>query len=379
MPASPEDVCPERGVDVERRAMLGWLKEEDPERLDILWARADAARRESVGEEVHLRGLVEFSNHCARRCAYCGISAGHADVRRYRMSTDEVVQCARMADSFGYGTVVLQSGEDWACSTDWIAGVIRRIKAETALAVTLSLGERHSHEMAIWKAAGADRYLMRFETSNPDLYRRIHPNLPGRLSDRIRALRELRALGYEIGSGVMVGIPGQTYDDLARDLETFAALDLDMIGIGPYLPDPETPLGREFAARDGSDPEQVPNSELMTYKMVALARLVCPRANIPSTTALATVNTQSGREQGLRRGANVVMPNITPPVYRQHYTIYPGKACLTEDGAQCDRCIKTRIRSIGRPVGRGRGDAPVRRAREPRALAVSQKIPEYAS
>jgi biotin synthase len=243
-----------------------------------------------------------------------------------------------------------------------MAETIRRIKSESTLAVTLSLGERHPDDLAAWREAGADRYLLRFETSNPALYERIHPRRPGDAPDRLALLAALRQMGYEVGSGVMIGIPGQTYDDLAGDLELFGALDLEMIGVGPFLPHPDTPLGVE--PRDV--PDQVPNSELMTYKVVALARLLCPRANIPSTTALATLNRVNGRELGLVRGANVLMPNLTPTEYRRLYEIYPAKACLYETAEQCHGCLVGRIAALGRTIGTGRGDSQVRKMRAPR-------------
>jgi biotin synthase len=210
--------------------------------------------------------------------------------------------------------------------------------------------------LAAWKAAGADRYLLRFETSDPDLFARIHPPAPGKpFRDRKDILRQLRALGYEAGSGVMVGIPGQSYASLAHDIALFAELDLDMIGVGPYIEHPETPLGvGEFQQRIPAS-EQVPNTEMMTYKVVALTRLACPQANIPSTTALATLNLESGRELGLMRGANIVMPNLTPPQYRALYEIYPAKACIRETADQCQACLARRIHSIGREVGTGQG------------------------
>jgi biotin synthase len=343
-----------------KQELLGWLKETDENRLQQLWAEADRVRREHVGEAVHLRGLIEISNYCVRRCAYCGLRVERTKLARYRMTADEVLASARDAVKFGYGTVVLQAGEDPGWRADEIADVVRRIKSETALAVTLSLGERSPDEWKLWHAAGADRYLLRFETSNRKLYDLIHPAGPGgKLSDRIAMLRELRAIGYEIGSGVMAGIPGQTYDDLARDLETFRELDLDMIGIGPFIPHPDTPLGGKEHGRDvrATADEQPPADELMTLKMVALTRLMCPRANIPSTTALATLNLEQGRELGLQRGANIVMPNVTPLKYRALYEIYPGKACIQEDGAQCSFCLRGRLAAIGRPVGQGPGSA----------------------
>ena len=337
-----------------RTEILAWLREEDEHRLEELWLRADAVRREHVGDAVHLRGLVEISNHCVRRCAYCGISVGNRDLVRYRMTTDEIMECSRQAVALGYGTVVLQAGEDYGITREWLAALVRRIKAESSLAVTLSLGERPDEDLAAWREAGADRYLLRFETSDAALYDRIHPPLPDRPSDRFAILGRLVALGYEAGSGVMIGIPGQTYASLAHDLETFATMNLDMIGVGPYIPHPATALGRGELP-ESSPGEQVPNTELMTYKVVALARLVDPDANIPSTTALATLNLASGRELGLSRGANVVMPNLTPTKYRALYEIYPAKACIRETAAQCGTCLSGRIVRLGRTVGKGPG------------------------
>jgi biotin synthase len=351
--------------------ILSWLKETDDRRLGELWRRADDTRRQHVGDEVHLRGLVEFSNYCGRSCHYCGLRVENRRLDRYRMPAGEIVDCARQAVGFGYGTVVLQSGEDYGLNGQWLCDVIRRIKSETPLAVTLSLGERDEEEIADWKKAGADRYLLRFETSNRALFDRLHPALVGRKRDRVAILRKLRRIGYEVGSGVMVGIPGQTYDDLANDLELFRELDLDMIGVGPFLPHPETPLGEEDAGRAEAGGEQPPNSELMTYKMVALTRLMCPRANIPSTTALATVNRENGRELGLCRGANIIMPNLTPPAYRCLYEVYPAKACIYETAEQCHGCLKNRIEALGRTVGLGRGDSPNRLAREDGTKAMA--------
>jgi biotin synthase len=360
---------------MKREQIIQWLREEDDGRLQSLWTRADAARRRYVGDEVHLRGLVEVSSHCVRQCAYCGLRAGNRGLGRYRMTADEILECARMAAGFGYGTVVLQSGEDPGLTAVMVADVVRRIKAETTLAVTLSLGERADDELALWRRAGADRYLLRFETSNRDLYDRIHPPTGAARSDRPAILRRLREMGYEIGSGVMIGIPGQTYDDLAADLELFRDLDLDMIGVGPFIAHPETPLGAAAgSAADG--PGQVPNTEQMTYKMIALARLVCPQANIPSTTALATLNRASGRELGLARGANIVMPNLTPVPYRALYEIYPAKACIYETADQCHACLKGRIEAVGRRLGSGRGDAP--RSKGSRACSRTGTTPATA-
>jgi biotin synthase len=362
---------------MQRNEVLDWLRETDSTRLDDLWRLADQTRRQFVGDEVHLRGLVELSNYCVRQCAYCGLRAGNAALGRYRLSDWEVLDCARKAVEFGYGTVVLQAGEDPELTRQRIAALVRQIKSETPLAVTLSLGEREDDDLAAWREAGADRYLIRFETSNRALYNRIHPprgDVPlaarqlraeerpaGDMSHpRMALLETLRRLGYEVGSGVMIGIPGQTYDDLADDIEWFGRLDLDMIGVGPFLAHPDTPLGN--AGQTGmsgplAENDQVPATEEMTYKVIALARLVCPRANIPATTALATMNRRDGRELGLMRGANVVMPNLTPTKYRALYEIYPDKACVAETGEACHHCLAGRIESLGRQSGRGRGNS----------------------
>jgi len=341
---------------VKRTEIIAWLKETNPDRLERLWRQADDTRRQCVGDEIHLRGLVEIGNYCVRSCGYCGLSVQGSHPQRYRMSESEIMDCAHQAETYGYGTAVLQAGEDPGLTAEFVESVVRRIKTETSLAVTLSLGERRDDELARWRAAGADRYLLRFETSDPELYETIHPSLPGVKSDRFALLKRLRSMGYEIGSGVMIGIPGQTWEMLATDIEMFAELDLDMIGVGPYIAHPDTPLGRD--TRQAPDGQQAANTEKMTYKVVALARLVCPAANIPSTTALATLNLAQGRELGLQRGANVVMPNLTPVQYREFYEIYPAKACIRETSSDCRRCMNMRILSIGRVPGTGRGDSP---------------------
>lgn len=338
--------------DLNQQDILNWLREDDEARLRQLWHMANESRRRHVGDAVHLRGLVEISNHCVRKCGYCGLRRSHTGLERYRMTHGEVLECACKAKQYGYGTVVLQAGEDYGLTTEWVAELVRLIKARTGLAVTLSLGERPDADLATWKTAGADRYLLRFETSDRKLYEAIHPSLPNRHSDRFAILRTLRRLGYQVGSGVMIGIPGQSYESLARDIELFRQLDLDMIGVGPYIAHPQAPL-RIPEAPDG---HQAPNTEQMTYKVVALTRLVRPDANIPSTTALATLNKQTGRELGLMRGANVVMPNLTPAKYRSLYEIYPDKACVNETAEQCNLCLTGRIVSIGRHNGTGPGN-----------------------
>jgi biotin synthase len=341
--------------DLTHSEILGWLMEEDRNRLDLLWSAADETRRCNVGNEVHLRGLIEISNICSRQCAYCGLRAGNKSLPRYRMEQSEIVEAAHLARTLGFGTVVLQGGEDPGLTKSLIEQTVRQIKRETGLAVTLSLGERTFEELACWREAGADRYLLRFETSDRALFDMIHPGLRGASADRIGILRQLKSLGYETGSGIMVGLPGQTYESVARDIELFRELDLDMIGIGPFIPHRDTPLGTLPPDHDLLASREVPTGELMVYKAVALARLVCPEANIPATTALATINRANGRELALQRGANVVMPNLTPLKYRKLYEIYPNKACVDEAGTACNSCLRLRIGKIGRSVGVGPG------------------------
>ena len=331
--------------------ILNWLREENTSRLEGLWEQADTIRQQIVGDAVHLRGLIEISSHCIRQCKYCGLRATRKTLQRYRMSEQEIMDCATEAVQYGYGTVVIQAGEDYGVKTSWLGDIVRQIKSETPLAVTLSMGERPVEDLRIWRRAGADRYLLRFETSDSELYDEIHPPTPGGTLDRFDLLSELKELGYEVGSGVMVGIPGQTVEGLSNDIDMFRRLDLDMIGVGPYINHPDTPLGEQ----PPTAVDQAPNSELMVYKVIALTRLVCPEANIPSTSALATINLAQGREIGLTRGANVVMPNLTPTKYRQLYEIYPAKACIYETASQCHTCLQKRIESIGRTVGTGPG------------------------
>lgn len=337
-------------------SILSWLREENEERLVELWEVADTKRQKCVGNEIHLRGLIEISNSCRRSCLYCGIRAPRTDLPRYRMSASEILACVDEAHSRGYGTVVLQSGEDPGITADWLAGLIQSIKRKTPLAVTLSLGERSYEELARWREAGADRYLLRFETSDQSLYAAIHPGpqgAPSHPEDRLAILAQLRELGYEVGSGVLIGIPGQSYASLANDVLLFHELDLDMVGVGPYIAHPDTPLGQGLGAVPRID-DQVPGTELMTHKVLALTRLACPEANIPATTALATVGADRGQLLGLGRGANVVMPCLTPQQYHGHYEIYPGKAEATS-GEEWHHSLLAHLHTMGRPPGRGQG------------------------
>jgi len=313
-----------------------------------LFARADAARRDVMGEDVFLRGIVEFSNICANNCLYCGIRAGNREVHRYRMSAEEVLEVARRMDDWQQHTIVLQSGEAVSVDGDRrLADLIGRIKTETKLSVTVSVGNRNRDVYARWRAQGMDRYLLRFETSDADLFARLHPDCT--LAERLQCLRDLRDLGVQVGSGFMVGVPGETLETLARNILLCQRLELDMIGIGPFIPDPRTPLADERNAY-ADDPE-------MHFVALAVLRLANPDAHIPATTAYdALFPTPSGRDMALQRGANVFMPNSTPGQYRRDYMLYPDKPCVDESGGMCAFCVVGRLEMLGRHVAGGPGN-----------------------
>ncbi len=338
-----------------KEEIVYWLKEDNPDLLQALWQNAGLVRQNHVGAAVHLRGIIEISNYCQRRCRYCGINATNKTVKRYLMSIEEILQVAQTIQGLGYGTVVLQAGEDFRITCDWVLELIKRIKNETGLAVTLSLGERHPDELEAWHWAGADRYLLKFETANPLLFKKIHPpKNKGVWKNRVDILKFLKEIGYETGSGIMVGLPGQSYEELADSILLFKELDLDMIGNGPFIPHPGTPLGKDNQQRK-NPVQQVPNDALTTCKVNALTRIVCPDVNIPSTTALATVDRQQGRESGLMSGANVIMPDFTPLPYRQWYDIYPGRMLLYQTPEEQHALLVQMLRKIGRTVGQGAG------------------------
>ena len=318
-----------------------------PAARQALYDRADALRRATMGEQVYLRGIVEFSNICTNDCLYCGIRAGNADIHRYRMSEDEVLAVARRMDDWHQHTIVLQAGESASPAGDRrMEALIGRIKAETPLSVTVSVGNRPREVYARWRAAGMDRYLLRFETSDPDLFARIHPDCA--LADRLACLKDLRDLGVQVGSGFMIGVPGETLDILAGNIRLCRALDLDMIGIGPFIPHPATPLaGAANAYAD--DPE-------MHFVALATLRIANPDAHIPATTAFdALFPSPSGRDLALQRGANVFMPNSTPGQYRRDYMLYPDKPCVDETGGMCAFCVAGRLEQLGRQIGAGPG------------------------
>ena len=312
----------------------------DKTKNDWLFTEADRVRHENVGDEIHLRGLIEFSNICKRQCKYCGLRSGNKEVERYRILKDELLLIAQNAVDMGYKTLVLQSGEDDFYDSDKIVEIIREIKKHD-VALTLSIGERTYDEYKAFKEAGADRYLLRIETTDKNLYREMHPGV--NIENRFRCLYDLKKLGYETGTGCLVGLPNQTLESLADDILFFKELDADMVGIGPFIPHEQTPLAD---AQKGDF--------WLALKVMALTRLNLPNINIPATTAMETLNPK-GRIIALQSGANVVMPNVTTREYRAKYEIYPNKICVNENPEQCRGCIEGKIRSIGRTVSQDKG------------------------
>jgi len=326
----------ERGEDLSSGKMK-ILLDADSEEGEALFQAADRVRRRFVGDEIHLRGIVEFSNICVQNCLYCGLRRDNRNLRRYRMTPGEVQESAKEVQSRGIRTLVLQSGEDPWYTRDRLSELIRRIKEETGLTLTLSVGERLQEDYSTWKAAGADRYLLKQETSAEKLFAHLRPGRT--LAERLESLRFLKKLGYEVGSGNMVGLPGQNQEDLLRDIRLFREFDFDMIGIGPFIPHPQTPLGKS-----------APGDLDLTLKALALTRIITRDTHLPATTA-STVLSSEGRKRALMAGANVIMPNLTPRKYRGYYQVYPGKE--KPDGG-LDSTLET-ISSLGRTLSRGAG------------------------
>ncbi|MBI1938614.1 MAG: [FeFe] hydrogenase H-cluster radical SAM maturase HydE [Ignavibacteriales bacterium] len=317
------------------------LKNEDDKNL--LYTRADEVRQFYCYDEVHLRGIIEISNYCDQNCFYCGLREANLTLTRYRMSPEEVIATAQMITNLGIFTIVLQSGEDHGFDTDLIAYIIYSIKQQTNAAITLSLGERGFDEYRAWKIAGADRYLLKHETANPKLYSLYHNKQ--KLSDRIEHLKFLKNIGYQIGSGNMIGLPMQTVEDIADDILLCKEFDLDMAAFGPFIPSPNTP----YQSKNSGSVE-------LTLNTMAVARLILKNVHIPATTALATLD-EDGRIKGLNAGANIIMPDFTPNPYREQYQIYPDRKCLKDDPRKCRSCLQLQLESIGRRVSSSRGDS----------------------
>ena len=313
---------------------------QDENKNEWLFSLADQLRKENVGDEVHLRGLIEFSNICKRTCKYCGLRCENKNIERYRIKPEDIISYAKRAVEKGYKTIVLQSGEDVFFSQDVMCEIIKEIK-KLDVALTLSIGERSFEDYKAFKEAGADRYLIRIETTDRNLYEKMHPNMD--FDNRVRCLRDLKNLGYETGTGCLVGLPEQSIESLANNILFFKEIGADMIGIGPFIPHPDTPL------KDCAN-----GNFTLALKVMALTRIMLPDINIPATTAMDTLN-PNGRIIALQSGANVVMPNVTTTEFRKKYEIYPGKICVNENPDKCRNCIEAKIKSIGRTISTGFG------------------------
>lgn len=323
------------------REELMVLLDADKEESAVLCRLADEVRARFMGDEVHLRGIIEFSNFCSGNCLYCGLRRDNRELPRYRMSLGEILASARRATELGCRTVVLQSGEDRYYSAEMLGEIVFKIKEELDVAVTLSVGERSREDYALFRQAGADRYLLKHETSDPRLFNALRPGTS--LEGRLQRLSWLRELGFQVGSGNMVGLPGQTLQTLAEDILLLRRLEVEMAGIGPFIPNPQTPLGH------------FPGGTLdLALKALAVARLVLPRTHLPATTATGTIDPQ-GRFKALQGGANVIMPNMTPTRYRASYRLYPGKTGTGDSPEESLAKAAGTVVGLGRRLGVGYG------------------------
>ena len=314
-----------------------------------LFHRAQLVKLQTVGNKVYFRGLIEFSNKCGKDCLYCGIRKSNNKVIRYELSDQDILEACRFAWLNRFGSVVLQSGEISSPSfVKRIDLLLQKIKelSNGELGITLSCGEQSIETYQQWHQSGAHRYLLRIESSNPVLYRKIHPDNDFHSYERrIQAIRDLKACGYQVGTGVMIGLPFQTLHDLANDLLFFKAIDVDMVGMGPYIEHEDTPL-YEFRKLIKTKQERFD----LALKMVAALRLLMPDINIAAATALQAID-PAGREKALTIGANILMPNLTPCDYRREYQLYEDKPCLDEDAELCRSCLEARIELSGCEIG----------------------------
>ena len=351
-----------------------WLSERDPERLAELFAWADRVRQEQVGDTVHLRGLIEISNICRRSCTYCGLRRQNLKLPRYRMTDDEVKAAAAVAAAAGCRTIVLQAGEDPGLRPSRVARLVEDLKRDLGVAVTLSLGEQPPAVLRLWREAGADRYLLKLETSDRGLFVSLHPGeSPAAWERRLHTLGVLKGLGYQVGSGSILGVPGQTLSSVARDLAVFRELDLDMVACGPFVPHPDTPLGEAASLglsvapsrgpAAGPPPEPAPEEAeaallrepLTGLVVVALSRIFCPEAHIPATTALRLLLGEEGFRP-FECGADVLMPDFTPAKYASLYRIYPGKEEMAATAEQTLSEFISRLVAQGRRLATSPGD-----------------------
>lgn len=315
-----------------------------PETAAALAEKAVAVRKGIYGNAVYVRGLIEISNICKNDCLYCGIRRSNRNCDRYRLTRSQIMECAEEGYELGFRTFVLQGGEDQYFTDEVLSSIVRDIKVRWPdCAVTLSMGERSRESYQVLREAGADRYLLRHETADQAHYESLHPAEMS-FDNRMRCLRDLRELGYQVGCGFMVGSPGQTSATLAKDLKFIEEFKPDMCGIGPFVPHRDTPF-RDHPAG---------TVELTCY-LLSILRLIHPPVLLPATTALGTIHPE-GRELGIKAGANVVMPNLSPVSVRKKYELYDNKICTGEESAQCKDCLSARMRSVGYEIVTDRGD-----------------------
>jgi len=321
-----------------------------------LFEKALEIKTKTVGNNVYLRGLIEFSNICEKDCLYCGIRKSNTNINRYNLTDEEIIEAAEFANKENFGSLVLQAGEiKNSVFTKRIERLLNKIKevSNNQLGITISLGEQSEGTYKRWFNAGAHRYLLRIESSNRELYYKIHPNdKKHNFEERIDCLKSLKSNGYQTGTGVMIGLPFQTYEDLANDLFFMKELDIDMCGMGPYIEHIDTPL---FQYKD----ELMPLKERfhLTLKMIAILRIIMPDINIAAATALQAIE-PLGREKAMRIGANVIMPNITPGKYRDDYSLYQNKPFIDEEAADCKNSLESHITIAGSEIGYGKwGDS----------------------
>jgi biotin synthase len=322
--------------------IVGLLETRDADQ-QLIYSAARELTDTIHGNKILLRGIIEFSNICQSDCLYCGIRAGAPGVRRYRMTSAEIMACVHEIKHSHCGTVVLQSGVDNSFTVQQLAEIIHRIKDETRLAVTLSIGTRTREELTLLREAGADRFLLRFETCDSEIFRKIHPFES--FECRVACIRNLSRVGLQSGSGFMIGLPGTDLETIARDILFTRELNLDMIGCGPFIPSPGTPLASESLLHDLS----------IYYKTMALIRIMNPYAHIPATTAFDSL-LDGGRDEVLKCGANVFMPNFTPPKYKEFYNLYPGKPSV-DTSTDIYQTVKQRIEKMERCVSSDVGHA----------------------
>lgn len=318
----------------------------DKEIAEYGFELARKRQKETFGNEVYTRGLIEISNYCKNDCIYCGIRRSNQNAERYRLSEEEILSCCESGYALGFRTFVLQGGEDGYYTDDLLEDLLHKIKAAYPdCAITLSLGERSRESYERLYTAGADRYLLRHETANEAHYGKLHPAEMS-LKNRKQCLYTLKEIGYQVGCGIMVGSPYQTIDNLVEDLAFMKTFNPHMVGIGPFIPQKDTPFG-----------EMEPGSLEMTLFLLAIIRLMLPKVLLPATTALGTIHLR-GRELGILAGGNVVMPNLSPVKVRKKYALYDNKICTGEEAAECRGCLGNRMESIGYKLVVSRGDSP---------------------